>query len=117
MPGPRTAVVCDDDAVIRSVLARMLSDAGYRVVGEVDNANEAIDVARLMHPDVIVLDLNLPGVTGFDALPGLREVSPDSYIVICTAFDTMRGQLEQAGVHAIVDKADLGRLNQVLAGI
>jgi DNA-binding NarL/FixJ family response regulator len=113
-----TAVICDDDANMRHVLTHMLDDAGFDVVGEVANAVEAIDVVRFLRPDVIVLDVSLAGLSGVDALPALREASPDSQVVVCTAFGASHNkQVEAGGAVALLDKADLSKMGDVLAGV
>ncbi len=111
----RTAIVCDDDPLMRAVFARLLGHAGHEVVGELDNAVDAIRVARLAHPDVVILDVSLHGMSGLYALPDLLEAAPGCRVVVRTAFDSARDQAESAGA-IVVDKADLGRLPHVLAG-
>ena len=113
----RTALLCDDDAQVRGVEARLAADAGYEVIGEADNALDAIQLARILRPDVIVLDLSMAGMNGVEALPELRQILPACRIVVCTAFDVFREQVEQAGAAAMIDKSCLGDLSGVLAAL
>lgn len=110
----RTAVVCDDDAMTRRLVTRLLEDAGYRILAELDTAIDVVEVARLTKPDIIVLDLSLPGLSGAAALPELRRASPVSRIVICTAFDKLAAEVPTHGVHAIVHKTELLSLAGVI---
>ena len=110
----RTAVVCDDDVMTRRLVTRLLDDAGYKVLAELDTAVDAIEVARLSKPDVIVLDLSLPGVSGATAVPELRRVSPVSRIIVCTAFDGLAAEVPIEGVHAVVSKSELLSLAGVI---
>ena len=83
---PTTAtrvVVIDDDPSARQLLRLVLSDhKRWDIVGEAADGREAIAVARLHQPDLIVLDLHMPNMDGFAALPGLRTASPATAIVI-----------------------------------
>jgi DNA-binding NarL/FixJ family response regulator len=103
----RTAVVCDDDVMTRRLVTRLLDDAGYEVLAELDTAVDAIEVARLSKPDLVVLDLSLPGVSGAAAIPELRRVSPVSRIIVCTGFDKLAAEIPMDGVHAVVSKTEL----------
>lgn len=84
-PGGRRVLVVDDERDIRFMLRTMLEAFGQRVVGEASDGLEAIELARELQPDVVVLDLMMPGLDGFRALPALVEVTPTARIVVCTA--------------------------------
>jgi len=64
----RTALVCDDDTMTRGLVSRLLEEAGYDILAELDTAVDVVDVARLSKPDLIVLDLSLPGMSGVAAV-------------------------------------------------
>lgn len=81
----RRVLVVDDESDIRFMLRTMLEAFGQDVVGEAADGQEAIDLARDLQPEVVVLDLMMPGLDGFRALPVLLEVTPGARIVICTA--------------------------------
>ena len=85
---PTRIVIADDHAVVRAGL-RMLLDAtdGFDVLAEAGDAAEAERKVRALRPDVLVLDLNMPGEPSMDAIPRLRETVPDSRIVILTMED------------------------------
>jgi CheY-like chemotaxis protein len=77
--------VCDDDAAYRALLRVVLTDSGeHEVVGEADDGRECIELAAEAKPDVILLDLHMPGMGGFEALPRLRERAPDAKVVALT---------------------------------
>ena len=83
----RRVVVVDDDPDLRFLLKMALDRDGVStVVGEATNGREAIDVAREHQPDVIVLDQNMPLMSGTEAIPGLREAVPSARIVIYSAY-------------------------------
>jgi two-component system response regulator NreC len=83
-PGIRI-VLADDHAVVRVGL-RMLLDAepGFEVLAEAGNTEDAARYVRGHHPDVLVLDLNMPGESGLELIPRLREEAPETKIVVLT---------------------------------
>jgi two-component system, NarL family, response regulator NreC len=80
-----TVVLADDHAVVRKGL-RLLVEAepGLRVVAEAGTVPDALRMARAHRPDVLVLDLNMPGGSGLEAIPTLREQAPMTAIVVLT---------------------------------
>jgi two-component system, NarL family, response regulator NreC len=78
-------VLADDHAVVRSAL-RMLLDAepGLEVVAEAGDVDDAIRYVRGHRPDVLILDLNMPGRASLEALPDIGEASPETKIVVLT---------------------------------
>lgn len=82
---PVRVMVVDDHRLFRRGLVALLAlDPGVRVVGEAGDAGEAVRRARELQPQVILLDLDLPGASGIQALAGLREASPDSRVLMLT---------------------------------
>lgn len=81
-------LICDDHTLIRAGLRRLVeSFDGIEVVAEAAGADEVVIRAREHGPDVILLDLSMPGRNGFDALTELRRVAPDSAVVIMSMHD------------------------------
>jgi two-component system, NarL family, response regulator NreC len=82
---PVTIVLADDHVVVRSAL-RMLLDAepGFEVVAEAGDADSAARYVLGHKPTVLVLDLNMPGGSGLEAIPQIRERSPNTQIVVLT---------------------------------
>jgi two-component system, NarL family, response regulator NreC len=78
-------VLADDHAVVRSGLRMLLdSEPGFEVVAEASNIEDARRYVRGHHPTVLVLDLNMPGGSSLEAIPILRQESPDTQIVVLT---------------------------------
>jgi CheY-like chemotaxis protein len=111
------ALVCDDYSMVRETIRPLLVEAGFETVREATLATEAIALAELFQPDVIVLDLSLPGMSGLQAIPILRLVSPRSAIVVFSAYDIWREASVEAGAHAYVEKSDLSTLQVTLANV
>jgi DNA-binding NarL/FixJ family response regulator len=84
----RLAVV-DDHPILRQGLVAALEDEpDFAVVGAAANADDAVTLAARLCPDVILLDLELPGTGGIEAIPRLLTESPASRILVFTAYDT-----------------------------
>ncbi|MBV9544182.1 MAG: response regulator transcription factor [Chloroflexi bacterium] len=82
-------LVVDDHPVVRQGLVAVLEDeADLQVVDSVASANEALSLVRREQPDVVLLDLEMPGLHGVDAIPGLLEARPGLGILVFTAYDT-----------------------------
>jgi len=76
--------LCDDNSEYRTLLRLVLERAGHQIVGEAADGQEAIERAPEAKPEVLLLDLNMPGVNGWEALPRLRDLLPDTKLVILT---------------------------------
>ena len=82
-------LVVDDHPIVRSGLVAVLEDEPeFAVAGAASAAGEALALAARERPDVILLDLEMPGGSGVDAIPRLAAVSPQSRILVFTAYDT-----------------------------
>lgn len=78
------AVIADDSGAVRLVLKGLLEEYGLKVVQSVANGEDAIVAARNHQPRVLCLDVNMPGISGLDALPLIREASPKTAVVMVT---------------------------------
>jgi CheY-like chemotaxis protein len=86
---PVSVVVVDDSPEVRMLTRIALEVAGgFEVVGEAEDGAAGIEMAAAHRPDLIVLDLVMPGVDGLRAIEGLRRGSPESAIVMVSAFDS-----------------------------
>jgi DNA-binding NarL/FixJ family response regulator len=80
-------VIVDDHHLFREGLRGMLEAGGVEVVGEAAGGDEAIALTQRLAPDVVVLDLKMPGVSGLDALREIARRSPDVQMVVLTVSD------------------------------
>jgi len=101
-------LLVDDDPDMRSLLEIMLSEDGrFAVVGHASDGAEAVRLGITRRPDVVVLDLQMPGMDGLTALPLLRERLPAARIVVVSAFPdplTLADAM-QRGVDGYIDKS------------
>jgi NarL family two-component system response regulator LiaR len=80
-------LVADDHAVVREGIRHVLDGAEFDVVGEASNGHQAVELAHTLAPDVVILDLSMPGLSGLDAVPLLRDRSPDARILVLSIHD------------------------------
>ena len=113
-----TVLVVDDAPEVRRLLGHRLPIYGtFEVVAEAVDAETGIEQARIVQPDLIVLDALMPGRSGIEVAPEIRAASPGSRILLYSSLDTIgRANPSRIGVDAIVDKAErLGELEAALA--
>ena len=95
------AIVVDDHAVVRSGIKLLLDrEDDIEVVGEAGNAKDAIFRARALKPDVILLDVVMPGQSGIDVLPDLLKEAPDAKVLVLSMQDDPSYVREAFGVGA-----------------
>ena len=110
--GKRVLIV-DDEPDIRLVVRVFATSVGHDIVAEAADGLEAIEMARLHQPDVIVLDVMMPGMTGLEALPQIREACPSATVVIFSVLGTDSGQLSLAD-HWVQKGEPLETLNDAI---
>jgi DNA-binding NarL/FixJ family response regulator len=82
MPTPITVVVVDDHVLFRSGLRELLEREEIRVVGEAGTAEAGLDVIERQRPDVTIVDLNLPGMSGQEAIPQIAAIAPRTQVLV-----------------------------------
>jgi len=80
-------VIADDEPTMLRALAELLAYSGIDVVGQAANGSEAIAATADLHPDVVLMDLRMPGIDGIEASRRINEMSPDVQVLILTAYD------------------------------
>lgn len=115
MSSPIRIVVGDDHGIVREGLKTVLSGPEFEVVGEATDGEEAVTAVRLHRPDVVLLDLQMPIMSGLDAAKRILAETPGVKILILTTFAEEKRIMEclKAGVHGYVikdvEKLDLKR--------
>ena len=86
---PVRLVICDDHPVVRSGLRAMLEKrSGFEVVGEAADGAEAVELARRHRPDVVLMDLRMPGMNGVEATEGIKAENPHTHVLVLTTYET-----------------------------
>ena len=98
---PWRVYICDDSPEYRTLLRMVLADEGAIVVGEGGDGDECLSCAAATEPSLVLLDLNMPGLGGLEALPKLRELLPGVKIVVLTT--SKAAESEQAAMAAGAD--------------
>jgi DNA-binding NarL/FixJ family response regulator len=91
---PLRVLLVDDHALVRSAIRQALDAPDIEVVGEARNAEEAIELAPLLRPDLLLLDIDLPGMTGIEAVRVLAPRLPETRVVMLTVSTDRRNLLE-----------------------
>ncbi|HET8906857.1 MAG TPA: response regulator transcription factor [Ktedonobacterales bacterium] len=89
MPGPIRIIVTDDHPVVREGLVAILStQPDFTIVGDAASGPATLELARELHPDIVLLDLAMPEMDGVETLRQLQQIVPETRVIIFTAFDT-----------------------------
>src|ERR1700722_8043833 len=105
-------LIVDDNQAVRKILRSLLSThSEFEVSGEAVDGIDAIEKARSLRPDIILMDISMPHMNGIEATKVIRRELPDTKIVIVSQNDPeiVRMQVREAGAEAFVPKGDLSR--------
>ena len=124
MSAQTRVLIVDDHAVVRSGIRSLLAaEADFDVVGEASNARDAVFEARALKPDVIVLDVVMPGESGIEVLPKLKHEAPDTRVLVLSMQDDPRYVREAfaqgASGYVLKEAADaevVGAVREIAAG-
>jgi DNA-binding NarL/FixJ family response regulator len=113
-------LIVDDHPLTRSALSALLQQHDFDVVGEASDGERAIERARELRPDLILLDLSMPGMNGLEALPKLREAAPESEVVVLTASgteDNLLGAIRGGAAGYLLKSEPPERIVEFLRGV
>ena len=104
-------LLVDDNPMFLGITSEFLKmQLELTVIGTAHNGQEALAQAEKLQPDVILLDLNMPGLSGLETIPKLRQINPQAKIIALTMMnqDAYQPAALAAGAHGFVAKADMG---------
>lgn len=87
--GNRSIMVVDDDSLMREMLKAILRSEEYEVVGEAGNGEDAIALCAKLKPRMVLLDINMPKMSGLQALAAIRQAQPEVKVILISADATM----------------------------
>jgi DNA-binding NarL/FixJ family response regulator len=113
-------LIADDNPAVRRGLRDLIAHSGdWDVCGEAVNGREAIERARELHPDMLLLDLVMPGMNGFDTARELAKVEPDLPILLCTVqlSPYVVREAEKMGIQGAVSKSKVSQITDGIAAV
>jgi two-component system chemotaxis response regulator CheY len=101
-----TVLVCDDAIFMRTMIADILAQAGFEVVGEAESGLQAIEKYRQLKPDLVTMDIVMPDMGGIDAVREICREDPDAKVLMCSAMGQQALVVEaiQAGAKDFIVK-------------
>jgi two-component system chemotaxis response regulator CheY len=90
----RRLLVVDDALFMRKLICDVAAEAGWQVVGEAGDGEQAISLYEQTRPDLVTMDLVMPVLGGLDALRRIREIDPSAQVVVVTALDQKQALLD-----------------------
>ncbi len=101
-----TVLVADDATIMRETLREILGTEDYRVVGEAADGAEVVDQVKRLRPEVVALDMIMPGSTGIATLRSILDFSPTTRVVMCSSLgqDALVAEALQEGAHGFILK-------------
>jgi len=113
----RTVLVVDDEEKVCWAFENFLKDEGYKPI-IANNAEEALKKVETEQPDIVILDVILPGMSGLEALKAIKEIKPDTYVIIITAlhdtFDATIKAMQLDAFDFIAKPPDLDKVKEML---
>jgi two-component system response regulator DevR len=100
-------LIIDDHEMVREGLKAMLvAEPDFEIVGDAANAEQALELIERLHPDVVLLDIRLPGVSGIDLCSNVTSLYPQTAVIILTTFaeESLVAQCIQAGARGFIVK-------------
>lgn len=102
----RVVIVDDSEHFVRAAKRALALESGIEVVGSAESAEKAVEAVRRLAPDVVLMDMSMPGSNGLDATRAVKAMEPAPRVIILTAHETEAYQAaaERAGADAVVGK-------------
>jgi two-component system response regulator EvgA len=105
MSRPSNALIVDDEAHARTFLRLLLKEIGIETTWEASDGAQALAMAKMHHPELVLLDLNLPILSGMETLTHLQALQPGIPVIVVTS---------QSAMKSVQDAAMLGAIGYVL---
>ena len=103
VPSPQRVLLVDDEPPARDRLRRLLGELpGVDVVGEAATGSDAVRLASELHPDVVLLDVRMPGMSGLEAARHMAELEQPPAVIFSTAYDAYAVEAGRVGDEYIV---------------
>lgn len=110
-------LLAEDHHIVRQGIRLFLEDRGLEVVGEAANGQEVVDMMHTLKPDVVIMDIHMPGLTGIEATRRIRHERADVRVLVLTAYDNpayVRALLDAGADGFVLKTAELSELLRAL---
>ncbi|MET0490954.1 MAG: response regulator transcription factor [Acidimicrobiales bacterium] len=110
-PGDVSVLIVDDQAPFRAVARTVVQlVAGFSVVGEAASGEEAVEMSAVLHPAMVLMDINLPGINGIEACRQITTAHPEVKVILLSTYSEMDlpQDARQCGALTYVHKEDFG---------
>ena len=103
---PNRVLVVDDSSYARLYVKQLLEEHGFEVVGTAENTSQAVELYQKFKPDVVTMDVVMPGANGLEAIKVLKGIDPKAQIVVISVLqsESAAKQARELGVSAFVGK-------------
>lgn len=104
-------LICDDQEAFRAAAREVVMAAhGFEVVGQVETGEESIVAAGRLHPDLVLMDVHLPGIDGLEASRRIRAADPRVAVLLLSTYDQeeFSARIAESGAIAFISKATFG---------
>jgi two-component system chemotaxis response regulator CheY len=81
----KTLLIVDDSLVVRKAITKFLEDYNIKIVGTATNGNSALEMFKQHDPDIVTLDITMPGIDGFQVLEEMMELKKSTQVMVITA--------------------------------
>ena len=111
MEEPLSVMVVDDQAPFRMAARAVIRRSeGFSLVGEAENGLKALELAMEIHPDVVLMDINMPEMGGIESTRRIVAELPDTFVILCSTYDIsdLPPDAMASGARAYVHKEQLG---------
>lgn len=101
-----TVLLCDDALFMRAMLRGIVSSGGYEVIGEAGDGRAAVELYATLRPDVVLMDMVMPEMSGVDAVRQIRAFDPSARIAMCSAMGQQQlvSEAQNAGAMGFITK-------------
>lgn len=113
-------LIVDDSEIVRKVLMEMLTDLGHKVVGEAVNGSQAFVEYLRLKPDLLTMDLTMPGMRGVDAIAKIVATFPNAKVVVISALEEREAvleALEKGARHFIIKPITAQKVDTVIQNV
>ena len=112
-------LIADDEAHVRALIKRIVLSLGFELAGEVSNGKDAVEIFRAVQPDLLLLDINMPLKTGYDALKEIMDEFPRALVIMLTSvadYESVEACLGYGAANYILKDNPIRKIREIIHG-